>query len=161
MHYRLATENDAEVLLAIYSQYIETAITFECQLPSVEEFRQRIHDVLLFYPYLVAEDNGRIVGYAYAHRHMQREAYQWNAELSKNLFKDKLTIKAKIYDILKDSQNSSRTTTDNYIEDLENNTLGQYMMFSVVWRFGNFGGGKMMGPHRGPGGRPGPPPPRR
>lgn len=50
MHYRLATENDAEVLLAIYSQYIETAITFECQLPSVEEFRQRIHDVLLFYP---------------------------------------------------------------------------------------------------------------
>lgn len=85
----------------------------------------------------------------------------WNAELSKNLFKDKLTIKAKIYDILKDSQNSSRTTTDNYIEDLENNTLGQYMMFSVVWRFGNFGGGKMMGPHRGPGGRPGPPPPRR
>lgn len=85
----------------------------------------------------------------------------WNAELSKNLFKDKLTIKAKIYDILKDSQNSSRTTTDNYIEDLENNTLGQYMMFSVVWRFGNFGGGKMMGPHRGPGGRPGSPPPRR
>ena len=84
----------------------------------------------------------------------------WNAELSKNMFKDKLTLKAKIYDILKDSQNSSRTTTDNYIEDLENNTLGQYMMFSVVWRFGNFGGGKMMGSHPG-GGRPGPPPPRR
>ena len=82
MQYRLAPENDAAVRLALYSQYIETAITFECQLPSVEEFRQRIHDVLLFYPYLVAEDNGRIVGYAYAHRPMQREAYQWNAELS-------------------------------------------------------------------------------
>lgn len=82
----------------------------------------------------------------------------WNAEVSKSLFKEKVTVRAKIFDILKDSQNSSRTTTDNYIEDLENNTLGQYVMFSVVWRFGKFGGNRMMGPR---GGRPGGPPPHR
>lgn len=82
----------------------------------------------------------------------------WNAELSKSLFKEKVTVRAKIFDILKDSQNSSRTTTDNYIEDLENNTLGQYVMFSVVWRFGNFGGSRGMGFR---GGRPGGPPPPR
>lgn len=82
MLFRLATEKDAEALLAIYSQYIETPITFECELPTVEEFRQRIRDVLAFYPYIVAEEKGQIVGYAYAHRHMPRAAYQWNAELS-------------------------------------------------------------------------------
>ena len=82
MHYRFATPNDAKVLLDIYSQYIDTPITFECSLPTVEEFRIRIQTISNFYPYLVAEDNGRIFGYVYAHRHMQREAYQWNAELS-------------------------------------------------------------------------------
>lgn len=82
MRYRLATEADAEVLLTIYGQYIETEITFEYRLPSLDEFRKRIRDILLFYPYLVAEEDGKVIGYAYAHRHMQREAYQWNAELS-------------------------------------------------------------------------------
>lgn len=82
MRYRLATEADAEVLLTIYGQYIETEISFEYRLPSLDEFRKRIRDILLFYPYLVAEEDGKVIGYAYAHRHMQREAYQWNAELS-------------------------------------------------------------------------------
>ena len=82
MRYRLATEADAEVLLTIYGQYIETEITFEYRLPSLDEFRKRIRDILLFYPYRVAEEDGKVIGYAYAHRHMQREAYQWNAELS-------------------------------------------------------------------------------
>ena len=82
MRYRLATEADAEVLLTIYGQYIETEITFEYRLPSLDEFRKRIRDILLFYPYLVAEEDGKVIGYAYAHRHMQREAYQWNGELS-------------------------------------------------------------------------------
>ena len=67
MRYRLATEADAEALLAIYGQYIETAITFECRLPSIDEFRKQIRNILLFYPYLVAEEEGRIIGYAYAH----------------------------------------------------------------------------------------------
>lgn len=65
----------------------------------------------------------------------------WNAEISKQLFKNQITLKAKIYDILKDSKNTYRTTTENYIQDTENNTLGQYVMFSLVWRFGKFSGG--------------------
>ena len=69
----------------------------------------------------------------------------WNAEISKQLFKNQITLKAKIYDILKDAKNTYRTTTENYIQDIENNTLGQYVMFSLVWRFGKFSGGPGMG----------------
>lgn len=74
----------------------------------------------------------------------------WNAEISKLLFKNKVTLKAKVYDILKDARNTYRTTTENYIQDVENNTLGQYFMFSLVWRFGTFSGGDMR--RMGPGG---------
>lgn len=64
---RIATEADAEALLAIYEGYVRnTAITFEYEVPSVEEFRNRIHHTLERYPYLVAEEDGRAVGYAYA-----------------------------------------------------------------------------------------------
>lgn len=44
---RIATENDAEELLNIYAPYVEkTAITFEYEVPSVEEFRTRIRNIL-------------------------------------------------------------------------------------------------------------------
>ena len=81
-HIRFAAEEDAPALLAIYGQYIDTPITFECRLPSREEFGGRIRDISAFYPYLVCEEEGKIVGYAYAHRQAERAAYQWNAELS-------------------------------------------------------------------------------
>lgn len=83
----------------------------------------------------------------------------WNAEVSKTLFKDQFTLKARIYDILEESKNTYRTTTENYIQDVENNTLGQYVMFSLVWRFGKFSGGGPGGP--GMGRRPGGPMMRR
>ena len=82
MNIRTATTADAQALLHIYAPYIETPITFECTLPSAEEFAGRVEEISSFYPYLVCEADGQIVGYAYAHRHMQRAAYQWNAELS-------------------------------------------------------------------------------
>lgn len=82
MNIRLATVNDSAALLQIYAQYIDTAITFECVLPTAQEFAHRISDITKDYPYLVCEENGTIVGYAYAHRQKEREAYQWNAELS-------------------------------------------------------------------------------
>ena len=82
MGIRFAAEADAPALLAIYAQYIETGITFEYQLPTREEFARRIRDFGGTYPYLVCEENGCIVGYAYAHRQAERAAYQWNAELS-------------------------------------------------------------------------------
>lgn len=82
MKIRFAIPSDAPLLLDIYAQYIDTPITFECKLPAVEEFSLRINDIVPNYPYLVCEEDGKIVGYAYAHRHKDREAYQWNAELS-------------------------------------------------------------------------------
>ena len=66
MRIRRATENDAEALLKIYAPYVEhTAITFEYEVPSVEEFRSRIRHTLEKYPYLVAEEDGELLGYAY------------------------------------------------------------------------------------------------
>lgn len=82
MRIRLATAQDCRALLDIYAQYIETSVTFECQLPSEQAFALRMAGIAKDYPYLVCEQNQRIIGYAYAHRHMEREAYQWNAELS-------------------------------------------------------------------------------
>lgn len=79
---RMAEEADAMDLLNIYKPYIETPITFECEVPSIETFSQRIREITADYPYLVCETDGKIVGYAYAHRHKERAAYRWNAELS-------------------------------------------------------------------------------
>ena len=78
---RKVTEADAQAL-DIYAPYVVTPITFENEVPTVEEFARRIREIAAFYPYLVCEVEGRIVGYAYAHRQMERAAYQWNAELS-------------------------------------------------------------------------------
>lgn len=82
MGIRMATTADTAELLAIYGQYIDTPITFEYELPTQAEFSARISGILAEYPYLVWEEDGHILGYAYAHRHMERAAYQWNAELS-------------------------------------------------------------------------------
>ena len=80
---RPATPDDAAALLAIYAPYVaETAISFEYDVPSEEEFRQRIIGFSKEYPYLVAEEDGRIVGYAYAHIFHGRAAYQWSVETS-------------------------------------------------------------------------------
>ena len=82
MKIRFAAPDDAAALLRIYAQYIETTITFEYTLPTEQTFSERIASISSVYPYLVCEEGGRAVGYAYAHRQMEREAYQWNAELS-------------------------------------------------------------------------------
>ena len=80
---RTAELADAEQLLEIYRPYVEeTAITFEYDVPEVEEFRGRISHVLEKYPYLAAEREGAIVGYAYAGPFVGRAAYGWSAESS-------------------------------------------------------------------------------
>lgn len=85
---RFVEPGDCDALLALYAQYIDTAVTFETVLPSRETFAQRIAEITRAYPYLVCEEKGKRIGYAYAHRHMQRDAYQWNAELSVYLDRD-------------------------------------------------------------------------
>ena len=79
---RLARQADVDDLLAIYAPYLSTTVTFEYVLPSREEFSRRIADVQARFPYLVLEEDGQPVGYAYAHPLGQRAAYQWSGELS-------------------------------------------------------------------------------
>lgn len=83
MKIRLATPQDASELLEIYAPYVEhTCITFEYDVPSVEEFASRIRHTLEDYPYVVAEEDGKILGYAYASAFKSRAAYAWSAETS-------------------------------------------------------------------------------
>lgn len=83
MTIRTATTADAEAILGIYAPYIEkTAITYEYDVPSVDEFRSRIVNTMAKYPYIVAEENGKIVGYAYASTFKGRRAYDCSVETS-------------------------------------------------------------------------------
>lgn len=83
MDIRLATPEDASAILDIYAPYInDTVITFEVKVPSTADFSRRAEKIMARFPYIVVERNGRIAGYAYAHPAGEREAYQWNAELS-------------------------------------------------------------------------------
>ena len=78
---RSALVKDAEELLNIYAYYVEnTAITFEYDVPALEEFTQRIENTLKKYPYLVVEKDREILGYAYAGVFKDRAAYDWSAE---------------------------------------------------------------------------------
>ena len=80
---RLATSNDAAGILEIYAPYIaNTSFTFETEVPSVEEFAERINTYLINWPWLVCEVEGKIAGYAYATKHRERVAYQWSIESS-------------------------------------------------------------------------------
>ncbi|EOH91855.1 GNAT family N-acetyltransferase [Enterococcus pallens] len=84
MNIRLAEAADASALLAIYAPYVtDTAITFEYEIPSIEEFTRRITATLKEYPYLVAEsEQGELLGYAYAHAYKERAAYNWSVEVT-------------------------------------------------------------------------------
>lgn len=80
---RTASLNDAEALLHIYAYYVKhTAISFEYEAPSIEEFQKRMANTLKKYPYLTAVRDGEILGYAYAGPFVGRAAYDWSAELT-------------------------------------------------------------------------------
>ncbi|MBU5626895.1 GNAT family N-acetyltransferase [Oscillibacter sp. MSJ-2] len=80
---RMATAEDAEALVAIYAPYVEqTAISFEYEVPAAAEFAGRIQKTLERYPYLVAERDGKPMGYAYASAFHDRAAYSWAVECS-------------------------------------------------------------------------------
>lgn len=80
---RSATVADAEAILNIYGYYVEnTAISMEYDVPTLEAFQNRITNTLKKYPYLVAEQDGKIQGYAYAGRFHERAAFYRSAEVS-------------------------------------------------------------------------------
>ena len=80
---RFAKMEDAEELLALYTPYVtDTVITFEYEVPSLDEFKDRMRQTMKKYPYLVAEQNGEILGYSCAGAFKGRAAYDWAVETS-------------------------------------------------------------------------------
>ena len=83
MEIREAKPSDAELILKIYSHYVtDTCVSFETEVPSIEEFASRIENTIKSYPYLVCEIDEKIVGYAYGSKYREREAYRYSAEVS-------------------------------------------------------------------------------
>ena len=83
MTVRLATPADASGVLAIYAPFVrETWVSFEAEVPSEAEIARRIAAAPPTYPWLVAEADGAVAGYAYASAHRGRTAYQWSTEVS-------------------------------------------------------------------------------
>lgn len=86
---RSATLDDAPALLEIYRPFIEnTAVSFETQVPTVDEFAARVEKALNGWAWLVAEVDGQIAGYAYGGTHRERAAYRWSVETSVYLHSD-------------------------------------------------------------------------
>lgn len=105
IHIRPAVVDDAQKILAIYAPYvIKTAITFEYEVPTLGEFEKRIENTLKRYPYLVAEGNGELLGYAYTGAFHERAAYDRAAEVSIYVREDKkgCGIGSRLYTILED-----------------------------------------------------------
>lgn len=83
MHVRAATERDAAACAAIYAPYVtDTAITFEFDPPTADQMATRITDCQRTHAWLVGEQQGRVVGYAYGRPFREREAYRWSCEVS-------------------------------------------------------------------------------
>ena len=83
MGIRFAKMEDIPQILAIYAPYVEaTAISFEYTVPTVEEFTARFQNITAQYPWLVWEEDGQVLGYAYGSAPFERKAFSWCAESS-------------------------------------------------------------------------------
>ena len=100
---RIATEGDLPAMLAIYAPYVEhTTVSFEYTVPSPETFAQRFRDITQQFPWLVWEEEGRVLGYVYAAKPFERAGYSWCAEPSIYLHDDARGrgIGQKLYSVL-------------------------------------------------------------
>ena len=89
MHIRFATKEDISPMLEIYRPYVETTtVSFEYTCPSLEELTSRFEKYTRQFPWLVWEEDGEVLGYAYACAPFTRMAYSWVAEASVYLRKD-------------------------------------------------------------------------
>lgn len=113
---RVAGPEDGEALLGIYAPYVtKTAITFEYEVPDIEEFRKRISSTLCRYPYIVAVSENEIVGYAYTGSFVGRPAYDWSAETTIYLREDKrkLGLGGRLYHALEEISRAQHITNLN------------------------------------------------
>jgi len=80
---RDATQDDVAAMLEIYAPFIKnTSVTFEISIPSVIDFTNKWIEIKKLAPWLIYEWEGRVVGYVYASKHREREAYRWSIEVS-------------------------------------------------------------------------------
>lgn len=80
---RVATPGDGEALAAIYAPVVrDTATSFETEPPTGEVMAARVASTVATHPYLVAEREGKVVGYAYASKHRERAAYRWSVDVT-------------------------------------------------------------------------------
>ena len=83
MAVRFAREEDIPAILAIYAPYVEkTAVSFEYTVPTAEEFTIRFRSITAQFPWLVWEEDGEVLGYAYGSAPFERAAFRWCAEPS-------------------------------------------------------------------------------
>jgi L-amino acid N-acyltransferase YncA len=83
MKLRIASIKDADQIVEIYAPYVlNTNISFETVVPTVEEMQKRIESVLTANPWIVLEEDGLILGYAYATKHRERAGYRWSVDSS-------------------------------------------------------------------------------
>ncbi|HET6554487.1 MAG TPA: GNAT family N-acetyltransferase [Dyella sp.] len=103
---RIARADDAAAVHDIYTPSVLSGVeTFETELPGTEAMRQRITTRLQHYPWLVWEDDGRLLAYAYASRFRERAAYDWIAETSIYVHSDarRRGIARRLYGVLLDA----------------------------------------------------------
>ena len=149
---RFAKPEDAKELLKIYTYYVtDTAISFETEVPSDEEFKLRIEEVLKSYPFIVACKDDEILGYAYLHSFVGRKAYELSAETTiyLNPDKKKMGIGKKLYSVLEDVAKAQNITNlyscIGYVEKedeyLNNNSVQfhEHIGFRMVGKFENCG----------------------
>ena len=80
---RIATEKDISAMLDIYPPYVEnTTYSFEYDVPCRITFTRRFFDHIAQFPWLVWEEKGEVLGYAYAGAPWERAGYRWCAEVS-------------------------------------------------------------------------------
>ena len=149
---RFAKPEDAKELLKIYTYYVtDMAISFETEVPSEEEFKLRIEEVLKSYPFIVACKDDEILGYAYLHSFVGRKAYELSAEITiyLNPDKKKMGIGKKLYSVLEDIAKEQNITNlyscigyvDKEDEYLNNNSVQfhEHIGFRMVGKFENCG----------------------
>lgn len=83
MKIRSVTPDDAARILEIYGPFVlDTPVSFETEIPSLQEMRNRIAEISEKFPWLVCEQESYVVGYAYAGPHRSRCAYAWSVEVT-------------------------------------------------------------------------------
>lgn len=152
IRFERVTEADAEVLLDIYAPYVrDTAITFEYDVPSAEEFRTRIRNISARLPYIKAILDGETVGYAYAAPFRTRRAYDWAVEVTVYVRRDmrRRGIGSRLYEELAKSLHgigvlsmmawvAAPEISDEYLTEASLN-FHENVGFSLVGRFRNSG----------------------